>query len=193
MNAEAEESAECRHLRPKVSGGDITAGRVGFKCTMRAILLTLAWVGAAVGFYVALVVLEYYWNAWDWLPDLDLIGWGLLVGVFGFLVVMRLLASAARDRLSQAVSLVLCVALLGLGCYVVAPEPLTEGMLGRGHSSPFWYRFGRLGVLALPSVIWVRGLVVRKQRGGQPCAAPSGGAAHSASGSGSTTVPPGVT
>jgi hypothetical protein len=159
----------------------------------RSFLLSLGWALAAAGLYVALVALEYYWNAWDWRLELDLIGWGLLVGLFGCVGFMRLLASAARDRLSQGVSLVLCVGLLVLGCYVSAPEPLSEGFLGREHSSPFWYRIARLAILALPSVIWVWGLVIRKKDGGQPGASPGSGSTHSASGSGLSGAPPGVT
>ena len=128
----------------------------------RTILLTLAWVVASLGLYAALVALEFYWNVWDWQPNLDPIAWGLLVAVFGFVFAMRLLASATRDRMSQAVSLLLCAALLALGFYVLAPEPLTQGLFARERSSPFWYRFGRLVVLALPTVVWARGWVLRK-------------------------------
>ena len=128
----------------------------------RAILLILAWLMAAAGLYAGLVALEFYWNVWDWQPNLDLIAWGLMSATFAFVLAMRLLAPASRDRMSQFVSLVLCVALLVLGCYVLAPEPLTQGLFARERSSPFWYRFGRLVVLALPTVVWVRGLVVRR-------------------------------
>ena len=143
----------------------------------RAILLTLAWVLAALGLYASLVALEFYWNVWDWQPNLDLIAWGLMVAIFGFVLAMRLLAPASRDRCSQGVSLVLCVALLVLGFYVLAPEPLTQGLFARELSSPFWYRFGRLVVLALPTFVWVRGLVVRKTHVAKPAA--SGGAGFS--------------
>jgi hypothetical protein len=149
-------------------------------------MLTLGWVGAAVGLYAALVVLEYYWNAWEWQPDWDLIAWTLVVSALGCLFAMRLLASAARDLLSRSVSLILCLALLVLGCYVLAPEPLTGGVLGREHSSPAWYRFGRLALLELPSIIWVRGAWLGKKRDGQPCSRQGGDSKTGVSGSGST-------
>ena len=38
----------------------------------RAILLTVGWLLAAAGLYVALVGLELYWNLYDWQPRLDL-------------------------------------------------------------------------------------------------------------------------
>ena len=152
----------------------------------RAILLTLVWVVASVALYAAFVALEFDWNVWDWQPNLDLFDWGLLVAMFAFVLLMRLLATACPDRMSRGTSLVFCLALFVLGCYVLAPEPLTQGLFARERSSPFWYRFGRLVVLALPTVVWVRGWLVRKTHGaipttsgdagfgppGSPCSAP---------------------
>jgi hypothetical protein len=139
-----------------------------YKHVTRAIFVTFAWIMAAVGLYAAVVVLEFYWNVWDWQPNLDLFAWGLMVAIFGFVLVMRLLAPSSRDRTSQGVSLLLCVALLVLGFYVLAPEPLTQGLFAREGSSPFWYRFGRVVVLALPTVVWARGLLLRKAHDAKP-------------------------
>src|SRR5438132_8433882 len=83
----------------------------------RALLLSLGWLVAAMGLYVAVVVLEFYWNFFDWQPELDLRAWFFFVGMVCALVATRFLAWAARDRLSQGVSLVLCLALLVLAVY----------------------------------------------------------------------------
>ena len=55
----------------------------------RAILLTLGWLLAAAGLYVALVMLELYWNLYDWQPGLDLRALGLIGGMVAVLVAIR--------------------------------------------------------------------------------------------------------
>jgi hypothetical protein len=131
---------------------------------MRAILLTLGWLGAGAGLYLMVVSLDVYWNLFNWHPELDLIAWGFLVGIFAVLVALRLLAGATNDRVSRVVSLVVCLALLVLAVYVLPREPLTGGVFGRDHSSALWYRSGRSIVLSLPSAFWVLGLF-RLRRG----------------------------
>jgi hypothetical protein len=130
----------------------------------RAILLSLGWLLSAAGLYAALVVLELYWNLYDWQPKLDLSASGLILGMLVFLTAIRLLARAGCDRFSRAVSLVICLALLALAIYVVPPEPLTQGFFARATPSPLWYRAARLVVLALPSVFsglaWLRSRLI---------------------------------
>ena len=125
----------------------------------RAILLTLGWLLAAAGLYVALVMLELYWNLYDWQPRLDLRALGLFCGMVTVLVAIRFLARADGNRLSRGVSLVICLALLALGVYVFPAEPITHGMFARETPSPLWYRAGRFVLLALPSVFWGLGLL----------------------------------
>jgi hypothetical protein len=130
----------------------------------RAILLTLGWLLAAAGLYVALVMLELYWNLFDWQPRLDLKGSGLIFGILAVLAVIWFLARASHDRFSQAVSLAACLALLALALYVFPPEPMTQGLFAREAPSPLWYRIARFVLLALPSVFWGLGLLRQWKR-----------------------------
>ena len=138
----------------------------------RVILLTLGWLVAVLGVYVALVILELYWNLYDWQPKLDSRALGLIIGVCSVLAAIRFLARATSHRIGQGVSLALCVALLALAGYVFPREPLTPGLFAREHSSPLWYRAGRFVVLALPSVLWGLGQLGRRNPGAQPSAPP---------------------
>src|ERR1017187_8893530 len=124
----------------------------------RPLLLALGWLMSAAGLYAALVMLELYWNLFDWQPKLDLRALGLIIGIIALLAAIRFLARASNDRFSQVVSLVACLAMFGLGVYVSLPEPMTQGLFAREAPSPFWYRAGRLALLALPSVFWGLGL-----------------------------------
>ena len=130
----------------------------------RVILLSLGWLAAAAGLYATLVMLELYWNLYDWRPKLDWPAFGLIFGTLAPLAAIRFLALASRDCFSRCVSLVICLALLALAVYVVSPEPLTSGLFTREAPSPFWYRAGRLVVLALPGVFWGLGWLRRRKR-----------------------------
>jgi hypothetical protein len=133
----------------------------------RAILLTLGWLVAAAGLYVALVMLEIYWNLFDWQPRLDLKATGLIFGILAVLAVIRFLARASCDRFSQGMSLAACLALLALAVYVFSPEPITQGLFARESPSPLWYRAARFVALALPSVYWGLGWLRRRKRAGE--------------------------
>ena len=102
----------------------------------RAILLTFGWLTSGLGLYFMLVILELYWNVYDWQPRWDSQAAGLIAGVFLFLVAMRFLARATRDRASRGVSLVLCLGMLALAFYVLWPEPITQGLFARERASP---------------------------------------------------------
>jgi hypothetical protein len=130
----------------------------------RAILLTLGWLLAATGLYVALVMLELYWNLTDWQPKLDSNASGLMTGILALLAAIGFLARASGDRFSQGLSLAICLALLALAVYVVPPEPMTQGLFARESPSPLWYRAARFVALALPSVFWGLGLLRRRKR-----------------------------
>jgi uncharacterized membrane protein len=125
----------------------------------RAILLTLGWLLATAGLYVALVMLELYWNLYEWEPRLDLRALGLFCGMVAVLATIRVLARAEGNRFSQGVSLAICLALLALGVYVFPAEPITHGMFAREMPSPLWYRAGRFVLLALPCLFWGLGML----------------------------------
>jgi hypothetical protein len=127
----------------------------------RAILLSLGWLLAAAGLYAALVMLELYWNLYDWQPKLDLEALGLIFGMLALLAAIRLLARASGNRFSRGASLVICLALLALAVYVFPPEPRSSGLFAREAPSLFWYRAARFAVLALPSAFWSRGVLRR--------------------------------
>jgi hypothetical protein len=127
----------------------------------RAILLSPGWLLAAAGLYAALVMLELYWNLYDWQPKLDLEALGLIFGMLALLAAIRLLARASGNRFSRGSSLVICLALLALAVYVFPPEPRSSGLFAREAPSLFWYRAARFAVLALPSAFWSRGVLRR--------------------------------
>jgi hypothetical protein len=133
----------------------------------RAILLTLGWLLAAAGLYVALVMLELYWNLYDWQPKLDSRALGLFCGMVAVLAAIRLLVRAGGNRFSRGVSLAICLALLALGVYVFPSEPITHGLFARETPSPLWYRAARSVLLALPCLFWGLGMLRwRKQPAG---------------------------
>ena len=133
----------------------------------RTILLALGWLAAAAGLYVALVMLEFDWNLYDWQPRLDLKASGLIFGMLAALAAMWYLARVSCNRFSRGVSLAACLALLALAVYVLPSEPMTQGLFAREATSPLWYRAARFVLLALPSVFWVLGLLRRWQRPAQ--------------------------
>lgn len=134
---------------------------------LRALLLMVGWLLAVVGLYAAVVILELYWNFFDWQPKLNLKTWSSLVGIFCAVAAIRYLALATHDRISRGVSLVLCQSLLALGIYVCPVEPITKGLFAREKPSPLWYRAGRVVVLAVPSAFWMFALQRQRKAGAQ--------------------------
>jgi hypothetical protein len=133
----------------------------------RTILLARGWLAAAAGLYVALVMLEFDWNLYDWQPRLDLKASGLIFGTLAAFAAMWCLARVSCNRFSRGVSLAACLALLALAVYVLPSEPMTQGLFAREAASPLWYRAARFVLLALSSVFWVLGLLRRRQRPAQ--------------------------
>jgi hypothetical protein len=143
--------------------GTAQPGR-SFCLVKRAILLSAGWLLAGVGLYMALVILELYWNLYNWQPIVDLRASGLILGVLALLAVIRWLARTTCDRVSQGLSLLICLALLAVAVYVFPPEPPTQGLFAREAPSPLWYRAARLVLLGLPSLFWALGLLPRWKR-----------------------------
>jgi hypothetical protein len=112
---------------------------------------------------VLLVILELYWNLFDWQPRIDSKAMGLVAGLCSAVIAMFLLSQINQGRLSQFVSLLLCLALLALAVYVFPAEPITQGMFGRREASPLWYRAARFVVMVLPLSFWVRGFLRRRK------------------------------
>ena len=137
--------------------------------------LTLAWLLSLASLYGALVGLELYWNFFDWRPKTDAPAAALGFWILAMLAAVWLLSQANRSRLTQSVSLLLCLALLALAIYVFPPELRTPGFLGRDSASPLWYRGGRAAVLSLPLVFWLVGWTRIRRRQVRTHASPGGG------------------
>jgi hypothetical protein len=128
----------------------------------RSILLIFAWVGAAVGLYLALLGLEYYWNVPRWQPRFDWVGWVVAVWIVAVLSAVWFVAGATRNRVTLVVALIICLALMALAVYVFPAEPNVDGLFTRDSPSPLWYRSTRFFVLIVPGVLL--GLRLAKQR-----------------------------
>jgi hypothetical protein len=131
----------------------------------RTSFLIAAWLVALVGHYVVLVALEFHWNLFDWLPRFDLASMGLVVALLTFLAGTWHLARVSQNRVTRIVSLVGCVALLGLGIYVFPAEPKLQGLFSRQLASPVWYRGGRLLVTSCPILFWAGALFRSRSHG----------------------------
>jgi peptidoglycan/LPS O-acetylase OafA/YrhL len=132
---------------------------------LKRVLLILAWFLATVGLYAGLVALELDWNFPDWQPRWDVPSCAILFWLAGMLGAIWFLSRAGRERLTLTLSLLPCLALLILAVYLLPPEPLKPGLLGRDFHSPLWYRGGRAAVMFLPGAFWTAGRM-RMRRGG---------------------------
>jgi hypothetical protein len=130
---------------------------------VKQLLWILLWVLAVAGLYVSLVLLEVYWNLFEWRPKLDIAAFGILVWMGITLTALWFLCWTEKGRVTRIVALVLCTVLVALAIYLVSPEPLKPGLLGRDAISPRWYRTGRFFVLALPGVFLLLSKVARRR------------------------------
>jgi phosphatidylserine decarboxylase len=121
---------------------------------MKRIFLCASWIGLSVGLYAGLLLVESYWNLFNWVPKLDLASFALLGTLAGLLTGIWLLARAARDRVTRSAALLVGLGLAAVGLHALGSEPLSEGLLGRTLASPTWYRAGRLLLLTLPLLFW---------------------------------------
>lgn len=144
----------------------------------RTAAASAGWIFSGTVLYLSLVALELQWNLFTWSPRLDYITLGALGAMALAWGCAWLSARNTRNRLTFALGSTVCVLLLGLGLYLLRPEPLeTGGLLPRTQSSPFWYRGARLLALAAPVAFLA--LRLRKTRtAGQASARP---AAHESS------------
>lgn len=131
----------------------------------RTAILMVAWLVAWSALYILLLALELYWNFFDWFPRFDLKAVSLVVALLVSLAATWRLARASLDRITRMFSLAGCLALLGLGLYVLPPEAKTEGLFARQLPSPFWYRGGRLLAMSCPSLFWARALLASRCTG----------------------------
>ena len=139
------------------SGWDQRTGRriIRLGEMKHSILLCIGWLAIGVAVVAAMVCFEMHWNFFDFHPK-----WDAEALEYGVLVLLALagswfLARASRDRGSQVLSLIVCIALLAFGVLVCRPEPVTQGFLGRDTPSPLWFRGGMAMLLLLPGGFWI--------------------------------------
>ena len=130
---------------------------------LKTALLILAWFLAVAGLYLALFAVDLDWNIFDWEPGIDLLVVGALYEALAMLTVIWFLSRLKSGRLVQMWALAICVVPVVMAFYLLAPEPLKPGLLGRDHSSPHWYRGSRLLVLSFPVLFWALGPVRKRE------------------------------
>ena len=121
----------------------------------RAALVAFGWLFAAATLYLVLLLLELYWNLFQWDPKWDARTVGMLGLVSGVVVLTAFLARGSQHPFTRVLSGLLSAALLSLGFYVLPAEALTEGLFARTAPSPFWYRGTRCVVMGLPLLFWL--------------------------------------
>jgi hypothetical protein len=121
----------------------------------RAVLRMIAWLAAAGWLYLALLLLDVFWNIATWQPRWDGPAFGLLGSVLVGLLAIWKLTRSDSGRVERVVTFVICLGFFGLGIYVFPAEPLSQGLFARETSSPLWYRTLRLIVLSVPLLLWV--------------------------------------
>jgi hypothetical protein len=125
----------------------------------RTALLVVGWIIALVAHYIILVALEFHWNLFCWFPHLDLQSCSLAVALLGVLAGTWHLARLPQNRFARIFSLAGCLALAGLGVYVLPAEPKSEGLFSRQLPSPLWYRGGRFVAMTCPGLFWAAGFL----------------------------------
>jgi hypothetical protein len=131
----------------------------------RTLLLSFGWLAAGTGLYAASLLLDVYWNLFNWKPRWDWPTYVLIGAALASLIGLGRLARTQRDRPTQAIALTVCLGLVIVACVALAAEPLSEGLLGRESASPWWYRAGRLVIMSLPLALWLRATLSGVERG----------------------------
>lgn len=117
---------------------------------IRVIGICLAWVLATTLLAALLICLDLELNFFFWSPEWKAGVIGTFTGIGVMIVVLCYLAQITKHRISFVVALLAAAGLLGLGLIGAQPEPIGTGWLARTEPSPAWYRWGRVGVCALP-------------------------------------------
>jgi hypothetical protein len=122
----------------------------------RMMMIIVGWLAASYALFNVLVWLDFHWNFFNWSPKWDVKAALDGIGILAILVCFWFLAKATRDRVSQIVSVLVCLTLVGFAfVYVLPAEPLTGGFLGRTMPSPLWYRGGSCLLLCVPGIFWL--------------------------------------
>ena len=124
---------------------------------MKNALIILIWFVTTIGLYAGLLILEFYWNVPAWRPINDSIARFLVAWPLAMVAVYWLLTRVSVNRVTQAISALICLALAALAIYVAREEPVKFGLFERPMPSPLWYRGGLAAILMLPGVLWFIG------------------------------------
>jgi hypothetical protein len=131
----------------------------------RALMLSFGWLTASFFLYVSFILLELYWNLFDWTPKYDLRAAVLVLIIFVSLGSIFLLAGTGSQLFNLVVSLAACLCLFAVGVYVLPAEPVkTEGLLARTSASPWWYRATRFLIMVLPLFFWASAFSTRRKK-----------------------------
>ncbi len=136
----------------------------------RSIMLSVGWLAASYTLFFAVAGLDFALNGFDWSPKIILnearvrtVTLACAVSILGALLATWFLVRATRDRVSRAVSLIACLALVGWAIFwfpaerTVPAEPGHMHFFARESASPLWYRGVRVLLMSLPSVFWLFG------------------------------------
>ena len=119
----------------------------------RAILLFIGWLTASCTLLYSMLCLNLNWNFFSFSPRWNWAVPGQIVGIVGALVALWFLAKVSRDRASRAMSLLVCLFLIGIGIFNFFQ--VEHGILGGVREIPIWYRGGLALFLCLPGIFWV--------------------------------------
>lgn len=126
----------------------------GLPAWAKTALVSLLWPAYGLVLAYAFVFIDLDLNLFDWSPTVDDTSYLIFWGTFFLLVGALPLARITREKVSTAVAVLVVVALVALGLYLLPAEKLNPNtLLGRDAASPLWYRGGRAGLLALPALV----------------------------------------
>ena len=140
----------------------------------RTIMLIIGWLAVMGALFYFVLMLDFHWNFFDWLPELDLETAAYILGIFVAVAAVWFLGRVSRDKISRVVAALACLALALLAIFWYPAEPTSHGLFGRIQPSPFWFRGGRVLLLCVPAVIlffWTRRHLAQQSgpvKGSQP-------------------------
>ena len=132
--------------------------------SLRVIAVILGWLASCYALIQVVSGLDFHWNWIYWSPKFDLEAILCAIGILVILVLVGFLARVTRGVVTRIASVIACLLLVVFAFfYVLPPEPISYGFLGRPASSPLWFRLGNVLVLCLPGLLWTWGATRRSR------------------------------
>jgi hypothetical protein len=122
---------------------------------IRAILLVIGWLAAGCALFYSILGWDFNWNFLTFSPEWNLRLIWEMSGILAADAAIWFLAKATRDKGSRAVSLLVCVLLVGTAAVWLQADERATGIFGGPREVPPWYRGGRTLLLCLPGFFWV--------------------------------------